>query len=78
MKKVIHINQHKIKQNRKTGTREPVITCKTYKTNEYGNYIILYDDHMIEIGRVVYSPNKPLKCGSECWLEYNGPIEIIK
>ena len=31
MKKVIHINQHVIKSNAKSGEREPVITVKTYK-----------------------------------------------
>ena len=33
MKKKIHVNQHIIKRNAKTGEREPVITCKTYKEN---------------------------------------------
>ena len=31
MKTKIHINQHIIRSNAKTGEREPVITCKTYK-----------------------------------------------
>jgi len=31
MKSIIHINQHVIKKNAKTGERNPVITCKTYK-----------------------------------------------
>jgi hypothetical protein len=34
MKKRIHVNQHAIKRNRKHGTTEPVITVKTYKSNE--------------------------------------------
>ena len=34
MKKIIHINQHIIKRNAKTGERDPVITCKTYKSND--------------------------------------------
>ena len=37
MKKIIHINQHKIRSNQKTGEREPVITCKTYKDNTYAH-----------------------------------------
>ena len=34
-KKIIHINQHVIRRNTKTGERNPVITCKTYNTNDY-------------------------------------------
>ena len=42
-KKIIHINQHIIKRNRKTGECEPVITCKTYKDNRYGHEVIIKD-----------------------------------
>jgi hypothetical protein len=35
MKKRIHVNQHKIRSNSKSGDREPVITVKTYKSNDY-------------------------------------------
>ena len=44
MKKRIHVNQHVIKRNTKTGEREPVITCKTYKENKYGHQVIIKDD----------------------------------
>ena len=39
MKKIIHINQHVIKRNAKTGERNPVITCKTYKSNDYAHVV---------------------------------------
>ena len=32
-----------IKANAKNGDNNPVITCKTYKTNEYGHQAIIYD-----------------------------------
>ena len=73
MKKIIHINQFVIKSNHKTGAREPVITCKTYKSNEYG--------HEVEIlgpCKVVYSPDKPLSCGAKVWIETAGEITVIK
>ena len=35
MKKIIHVNQHVIKRNKKTGERKPVLTVKTYKSNDY-------------------------------------------
>ena len=31
-KRVIHVNQHKIRSNRKHGRCEPVLTVKTYNT----------------------------------------------
>ena len=39
MKKRIHINMHKIRANKKHGTKEPVITVKTSKTNTYGHEV---------------------------------------
>ena len=69
MLKRIHINQHIIRRNAKTGEREPVITCKTYKTNDYA--------HEVEIdgpSKIIYSPDKPLPCGAKVWIETSAPI----
>ena len=70
MLKRIHINQHIIRRNAKTGEREPVITCKTYKSNDYA--------HEVEIAgpsKIVYSPDKPLSCGAKVWIETRGPVK---
>ena len=64
MKTVIHVNQHIIKRNQKTGEREPTLTVKTYKSNTYC--------HEVEIkgpSKVIYSPDKPLSCGARVWVE---------
>jgi hypothetical protein len=71
MKKRIHINQHKIRANKKHNTNEPVITVKTYKSNEYG-----HDVQILGESRVVYSPNKPLPCGAKVWIETEAPVVI--
>ncbi len=71
MKKVIHINQHVIRKNGKTGERNPVITVKTYKSNEYG--------HTVEVDgpcRIVYSPDKPLSCGAKVWIETQAEVKV--
>jgi len=39
MKRIIHVNQHIIKSNRKNKEDKPVLTCKTYKQNLYGNTV---------------------------------------
>ena len=72
MKTIIHVNQHVIKENRKTGANEPVLTVKTYKSNTYA--------HAVEIdgpSRVVYSPDKPLSCGAHVWIETHGEVRIV-
>tara|TARA_R110000751_G_scaffold226786_1_gene328680 strand:+ start:256 stop:429 length:174 start_codon:yes stop_codon:yes gene_type:complete len=55
----------------KHNTNEPVITVKTYKSNEYG-----HDVQILGESRVVYSPNKPLPCGAKVWIETEAPVVI--
>jgi hypothetical protein len=73
MKNKIHVNQHIIKKNRKTGERNPVLTIKTYKSNTYASEIEGNGKF-----RVIYSPDKPLSCGARVWIEYDGDITIIR
>ena len=73
MKKRIHINQHKIRSNMKHNTNEPVITVKTYKSNEYGHNVQILGE-----SRVVYSPNKPLSCGAKVWIETEALVVVTQ
>jgi hypothetical protein len=69
--KRIHINQHIVRRNSKTGQREPVITIKEGRTNTYA--------HSVEImgpSKLVYSPDKPLSCGAKVWIETDSDIKI--
>tara|TARA_Y100001938_G_C7904254_1_gene336228 strand:- start:188 stop:406 length:219 start_codon:yes stop_codon:yes gene_type:complete len=71
MKKKIHVNQHKIRSNKKHNLNEPVITVKTSKSNDYG--------HEVEIlgpSKIVYSPDKPLSCGAKVWIETEAEVKI--
>jgi len=72
MKKIIHINQHMIKANRKDGGDRPVITCKTYKSNEYAHEV-----NVLGPCKIIYRPDKPLSCGAHVWIETIGEVEII-
>ena len=69
MKKRIHINQHKIRSNAKTGEREPVITVKTYKKNDYCHTVVINSPC-----KVIYSPDNPLSCGAKVCIETEGEI----
>ena len=72
MKKRIHVNQHKIKSNRKTGDREPVLTVKTYKDNTYCHEVLVEGPC-----RIIYSPDKPLPCGARVWIETEENVKCI-
>lgn len=73
MRTIIHVNQHIIKSNAKTGANEPVLTVKTYKTNTYAREVAIDGP-----SRVVYSPDKPLSCGAKVWIETEGAVTVLE
>jgi hypothetical protein len=73
MKTYIHVNQHIIKKNAKTGEDDPVLTFKTYKSNDYASEINIKGDC-----KIVYRPHKPLSCGAKVWIETNGVVEVVR
>ena len=75
MKTIIHVNQHRIKANRKNGTELPVLTCKTYKENRYGHEAIITVGGR-EVGRFIYRPDKPLSCGAHVWFETKEEVDV--
>jgi hypothetical protein len=77
-KTVIHVNQQHIRQNIKLPPEEkkPVITVKTYNTNEYGNVAIIYDKEGNEVARVVNGQEHPLSCGARVWIETTYPVKV--
>ena len=77
MKTRIHVNQHKIRANGKTGDREPVLTCKTYKGNDYGSTVEILDKSGEVVGRFIYRPDKPLSCGAKVWFETYNEIRVF-
>lgn len=71
----IHVNQHVIKRNAKTGDRESPLTVKDYKRNRRAGLAEIYDEHKNMVARVVYQPDKPLPCGATCWVETH--LEVL-
>jgi hypothetical protein len=73
--KYIHVNQHKIRANKKNGTDEPVITIKQGSSNTYC--------HEVEIqgpSHVIYGGNdKPLlSCGARVVIKTDSDVKILK
>lgn len=71
MKTIIHVNQHVVRANNKTGDRDPVLTVKTYKANNYAHRVTINGP-----AEVVYSPDKPLSCGARVWIETEAEVTI--
>jgi hypothetical protein len=69
----IHVNQHVIKANAKSGDRNPVFTIKQGGKNTYATRVKVVGEM-----ELVYSPDKPLSCGAKVWIETRGEIELAK
>jgi hypothetical protein len=82
LKKIIHVNQHNIKKNVRADNigkpHLPVLTCKTYKDNQYGHEILIKDSQGNEVGKFIYSPHKPLSCGARVWFETHLDVEVVE
>ena len=69
----IHVNQHVIKANAKNGESNPIFTIKQGGSNTYAHNVKVKGEM-----ELVYSPDKPLSCGAQLWLETRGEIELDK
>jgi len=70
--KRIHVNQHHIKANQRDGGSRPVITVKTYKSNDYAHEVIIKGE-----SQIIYSQCKPLSCGAKVWIETRAEVECV-
>jgi hypothetical protein len=67
----IHVNQHVIRRNAKTGEAAPVLTVKAGGSNTYCHSV-----QILGPSTVVYSPCKPLSCGARVWIETTAPVVL--
>ena len=75
VKTYIHVNQHKIRSNKKNGTDEPVITIKRGSKNTY-----CHEVKILGPSSVIYGGNdKPiLSCGARVVISTESDVEIVK
>ena len=69
VQKIIHINQHVIKRNRKHGTDDPPITVKTYEKNTYCRRVKIKGS-----SELMYTPNNPLPCGAQVYIKTQSDV----
>ena len=62
---------HIIRKNNKTGERNPVLTVKTSKSNQYAHEVPIDGP-----SKVIYSPDKPLSCGARVWIETDSEVKL--
>ena len=73
MKTYIHVNQHKIRANKKHGTNEPVITVKQGKKNTYCHSVEITGPSVVRYG----GNEKPiLSCGARVVIETESEVRI--
>lgn len=70
--KRIHVNQHMIRQNKRDGTRESVITIQ-WRNKSYR----VKTAHIHGVSRAVYRPEKPLSCGAHVWVETTAEVTPV-
>jgi len=55
----------------KNKTKDPVITVKTSKSNNYAHEVKIEGP-----SKVIYSPDKPLACGAKVWIETDEKVVL--
>lgn len=78
-KTIVHVNQHKIRNNKKTGANDAPLTIKSNKGNRYAHQANIVDANGNILASIVYRPNKPLSCGARVWIEtYNKVVALVE
>jgi hypothetical protein len=75
MKTYIHVNQHKIRANKKHGTNEPVITIKKGRENTYCHEVRILGDSIVRYGG---NDSPILSCGARVVIETEAEVEVVK
>ena len=73
MKTYIHVNQHKIRANKKHGTNEPVITVKQGKKNTYCHSVEVMGPSIVRYG---WNEKPILSCGARVVIETESEVRI--
>lgn len=68
----IHVNRQVIAADNKSGARSRAIGVETTGQRKRYGYAVSIQG----ASRVVYRPERPLKCGAKCWIETNATVVV--
>ena len=71
MKAIIHINKNLKQSNDKHGRSNPVCRVEVGGETLYGSRV-----DILGPSSMIYSPDKPRKCGAKLWIETEGEVVI--
>ena len=71
MKTIIHINKNLKQSNDKHGRSNPVCRVEVGGETLYGSRV-----DILGPSSMIYSPDKPRKCGAKLWIETDSDITI--
>lgn len=77
--KRVHVNQHKIRENQKEDKSDPVITVKTYNSNDYGHAADIMCprcDEPVAGVLSMWTEDRKLSCGATVWVETQGGVLV--
>lgn len=69
----IHINKNVIQHNAKYGKNLPVCRVQQGNKSRYCKEV-----HINGPSKMVYNPDRPLKCGAKLWIETESSIDLIE
>lgn len=76
--KRLHVNMHVIRDNTKTGARNPPLTCKTGGKNLKASQIDIVDKDGAVVASIVYRPDDPLDCGARVWITSHAEVLVYE
>lgn len=76
MKTTIHIDSHKVKNNRKFKTDSPVLMVKDDDGIREGHGVEILDKEGNVVVRIMYKPEKSLLCKNRVWIETDNEVRL--
>jgi hypothetical protein len=67
-KKIIHVGRQTIASNLKHGLNEPPLIVREGHKSTRCQSLTIVDANGIQVAKMVYSPDKPLRCGARVWV----------
>jgi ferredoxin-thioredoxin reductase catalytic subunit len=71
-KKIIHVNVNVIRHNKKHGNNLPPCRVQEGNKSRYCREV-----QILGPSKMVYSPDRPLRCGAKLWIETESDVRLL-